>query len=162
MDKLALWFLLLFIYQEKHFFADYPLQTPWMLGKFKPFPHFILPLSAHAAVHAAFTMLIAVFVKPELAVALGLFDGITHFIVDFIKANPSLGGRWTALSKNEMGQEIEHQKYFRDYPYSNVTKQSKPIHDARLKSNRWFWYALGQDQKMHHYTHYIIIYFLVR
>jgi hypothetical protein len=48
--------LLLAVYQLKHFVADYPLQTPYMLKKFLPGNDFIKPLSAHAGVHALFTL----------------------------------------------------------------------------------------------------------
>lgn len=106
-----------------------------MLGKFKIGTEWILPLTAHASVHAAFTLAIAsvygfavmdgsaLFVL-RLAALLALLDFVVHFIVDRIKASPNLLGRWKP-----------------DSPY--------------------FWWALGADQMAHHLCHYVIIYILL-
>lgn len=157
-------FLLLVIYQIKHFLADYPLQGHWMLGKFKEYPKFILPLLAHSAVHAAFTAFIALFFvsSVKLLLLLAFLDGAVHFIVDRIKASPELGGRWTALSKREMLQVIENMKYFEEHPTLNTTAQTMPQEVAKLKSNLYFWWALGADQMAHHLTHYLLIYLMLR
>lgn len=155
--------ILLVVYQIKHFLADYPLQTPYMLGKFKKYPDFIHPLLTHASVHALFTMFIAMCcgASGHMVAGLGLFDMTVHFIVDRIKASPDLGGRWQALSKNEMMGIIEEMKYYKEYPLANTTVQCKPQAEAKLRSNRVFWYALGVDQMAHHLTHYAIIAILV-
>ena len=50
-------FILLLAFQVKHFLCDYPLQTQFMLGKFKD-TDWVLPLSQHCFVHAAGTMLV--------------------------------------------------------------------------------------------------------
>ena len=121
-------FILLFLFQLKHFIADYPLQTSYMLGKLNK-TNWILPLTAHASVHALFTFTIAFVALDSLSylpdtvlfsVLLALFDFTIHFTVDRIKASPNLLGRFSP-----------------DKPY--------------------FWWALGWDQMMHHLTHYIII-----
>lgn len=128
--------LLLVLYQVKHFVCDYPLQGKYMLGKFKPYPDFILPLAAHALVHVLGTFLIAVFlVGPTMAVALGLLDGVIHFAVDRVKASPSMLGRFKPLTKET-------------YPTST---------DAEKKSNVLFWWSIGADQMVHHLTHYALI-----
>lgn len=132
-------FLLLVIFQIKHYLADYPLQTPYMLRKFLPNWQFVLPLAAHSGVHALFTFLIAMLIKSELAIQLAFFDFAVHFTVDRIKADPGLLGRFKALSAKEFPTATEEQK----------------------KHNNYFWFALGADQFMHHITHYIIIYFLL-
>lgn len=129
-------YLLLVVYQLKHFLADYPLQNKFMLGKFLPYPKFILPLLSHGLVHAVFTFLIALCLKPlHVAVVLGLFDMTVHCVVDWVKANPSMGGRFKPLTKET-------------YPTST---------DADKKSNTFFWWALGADQMAHHLTHYLLI-----
>lgn len=143
-----IWVLLL-AYQLKHFIADYPLQGKFMLGKFLPYPRFILPLTAHALVHAVFTFLIAVWiVSPTAAVVLGLIDGAVHFAVDRVKASPELGGRFEALTKST---------------YADLMAKQMPEEDRQkvLKSNTYFWWALGLDQMAHHLTHYAIIAYLV-
>ena len=127
-------FILLFIFQVKHWICDYPLQTPFMLKKFQK-RGWVYPLFCHVRVHAVFTLLIssaflnlysdmAVHDYARIAVWMMFLDGVVHFIVDRIKAHPDLGGRWKT-------------------------------------DNPKFWWALGGDQMLHHLTHYIVIYVLV-
>lgn len=128
MEDIIFIFVLLCIYQLKHFISDYPLQIPFMLGKFKPDWSFVKPLSAHAGVHAWFTYCISLVVLLKVpggfVIALGfsLFDFVIHFLMDRIKAGPKYLGRFNDMQK----------------PY--------------------FWWALGLDQMVHHFTHYFIIY----
>lgn len=149
--------ILLVIYQLKHFLADYPLQGKFMLGKFKPYPDFILPLFCHAGVHGLFTYGIALFFKPHLAIWLGALDLVIHGVVDWIKANPSIGGRFNALSKKEayklMSEGITPKQ-------SLVPSTSEEI-AATWKSNTYFWWALGADQLAHHLTHYLLIWLML-
>lgn len=126
---------LLVVYQLKHFIADYPLQGQYMLRKFLPTPHWILPLAAHAGVHAAMTATIALCVRPHAALWLALFDFAAHFTVDRLKASPNLGGRFKPLTKDT-------------YPTAT---------DDQKKSNTYFWWAIGADQTAHHLTHYALI-----
>lgn len=129
-------YLLLVIYQLKHFLADYPLQTKFMLGKFLPFPKFILPLASHGLVHGIFTFLIALYFKPcQTALLFGAVDMVVHCGVDFVKANPTLGGKFKPLTKDT---------------YLAATPD-------QVKSNTYFWWALGADQMAHHLTHYALI-----
>lgn len=88
-------FVLLVLFQIKHFAADFPLQTQYMLGKFKK-DDWILPLSAHATVHAFITLVIALAFSNSLYVIVfvTIIDFIIHFIMDRIKASPDLLGRW--------------------------------------------------------------------
>jgi hypothetical protein len=133
-------YLLLVLYQIKHFVCDYPLQTKYMLGKFKPGYSWILPLTAHSGVHALATFLIALCFKPKAAVCLALFDFTAHFIMDRIKASPSLLGRFMSLTKD-------------NYATADA---------AAIKSNTFFWWSLGLDQGVHHLTHYAIIWSILR
>ena len=121
-------FMLLVLFQLKHFLADYPLQTTYMLGKMQA-TGWIRPLATHAAVHACITAIIVLWYfillgQPMLALIfaplLAIADFIIHFIVDRLKASPSLGGRFNPTQ-----------------PY--------------------FWWALGADQMAHHLTHYAFI-----
>lgn len=165
---MSLIFLLLIVYQVKHFLCDFPLQTPYMLGKFLPGWKWIKPLAAHAGVHGLFTSVIVAFTflltkqlpkHPIYTIfGLALFDFSIHFIMDRIKASPNMLGRWKALT----AEQYKH--------YYNVCKQSENMWDIindlsieakkRLRSNTLFWIALGLDQKIHHLTHYVIIYYL--
>lgn len=128
---------LLVIFQIKHYLADYLFQTPYMLGKFKKGTEWIAPLCAHCGVHALFTLsIVGMWTHNfKFGFALALFDFVAHFIMDRIKASPSLMGRWKALSAAEYASASDEQK----------------------ASNTKFWYALGFDQMVHHLTHYAII-----
>jgi hypothetical protein len=156
--------LLLVVYQIKHFVCDYPLQTPWMLGKFKGGTDWILPLAAHAGVHAVATILIAClalmftgrgegYAAMMLPVYLGLFDFAIHFAMDRIKASPNLLGRYKPLTASGMKEAMEM------VASDNLMRQD--YGKDLIKSNKYFWWALGLDQGVHHLTHYVIIYFIV-
>jgi hypothetical protein len=133
-------FALLIAFQIKHFVADFPLQTPYMLRKFLPTWSFFVPLLAHSAVHALFTLGIALLVKPEIAVEVAILDLVVHFTMDRLKAGPKYLGRFRALTASEYGNATDEQKL----------------------GNKFFWWSLGVDQMVHHVTHYFIIYLLVR
>lgn len=91
-------FILLITFQVKHFLADYIFQGRFMLGKFNPGWDFFAPLAAHAGVHAAMTLGIVLCVYPSLW-WLALVDGVTHFIIDRIKAGPKWLGRFSDKNK---------------------------------------------------------------
>ena len=153
-------FVLLVVYQLKHFLADYIFQGEYMLGKFKPGWTFVGPLLAHVAVHGAMTLLIAVtsvifmgatdayFVLTR-ALAIAGLDVIVHFFMDRIKAGPRYMGRWKALSANEFPNVMQELKCDVDEHAAKARK--------RLRDNVLFWWALGFDQMVHHLTHYACI-----
>lgn len=131
-------FVLLIVFQLKHFLADFPLQGPYMLQKFRPDWGFFLPLLAHAAVHGTFTLLITLAVTPDLW-WLAIVDMAIHFTMDRIKASPRYLGRYKALTAKD---------------YMAAT-------EAEKQGNTYFWWALGFDQAVHHLTHYGLIWALV-
>jgi Protein of unknown function (DUF3307) len=143
-------FILLLVFQVKHFLADFPLQTPWMIGKFKGGKEWIAPLAAHAGVHAFFTLVIAAVFRPQgswcLLFGVAALDFVVHFTMDRIKASPYLLGRFKALSAAE---------------YIALQSKGPAEREAKLKSNTYFWVSLGIDQMVHHVTHYAIIYILL-
>jgi hypothetical protein len=160
-------FVLLVIFQIKHFLADYPLQTPYMLKKFLGGRDWIMPLACHAGVHALFTLLIALAVKPEVAFLVAGLDFTLHFIMDRIKASPNMLGKYKALNATT----YKHAKYMSeglsmvdgtslDVPESELVAY-KEIGRNDLKSNTYFWWSLGLDQSVHHLTHYLIIWILL-
>lgn len=158
---------LLIIYQLKHFLADYPLQTPYMLGKFKGYPDFIKPLLAHSLVHGVFTLSIALFFNPSVAVICALIDLTIHFIIDRIKASPNLLGKYVNLSKEEyLTLNDIDASLKRELEVSNdnleIIKNLIKRHDERRKENTYFWWALGWDQMMHHLTHYLLIWIMLK
>jgi hypothetical protein len=164
-------FGLLIAFQFKHFLADYPLQTPYMLQKFKPGWEFVKPLAAHAGTHAAFTWLICLVfavIKGKVPVylppAMALLDFTVHFVVDRIKASPRLLGRYKALSAKEFPDTIRDASGGYKIGGDTYMVPEGKARDARkaLLDNKYFWWALGWDQMMHHLTHYLIIYLLFR
>ena len=151
-------FVLLVAYQIKHFLCDFPLQTTYMLGKFKPGKDFILPLTAHCATHAFGTFVIVFWfamyregLSFTQVALLALFDFVVHFVMDRLKASPDLLGRFQALSKNDFitiaKREIAH----------GETPETRSL----KRSNRLFWISLGLDQMVHALTHYTIIYYIL-
>lgn len=170
--------ILLVVYQIKHFLCDYPLQGRYMLGKFKGGHEWVLPLLAHSGVHAVATFLISfVFICFRLsiestglpfdyalislfALKLAMFDMVVHFTMDRIKASPNLLGRYKALDANcyvgiaemaETGTCGSVKLTEAEYAANKLKAKD------RLKSNTYFWWALGLDQAVHHLTHYVII-----
>jgi hypothetical protein len=112
---MKLLFLLLVIYQLKHFLCDYPLQTAYMLGKFKGGNQWIGPLFAHAGAHAFATLLIALCFAPAygIAILLALFDFAAHFSIDRLKvlkgSYPMADKRfWWALGADQMAHHFTH------------------------------------------------------
>lgn len=160
---MGLIFLLLILFQIKHFMADYILQTPYMLQKFKGGREWILPLAAHAGVHALYTTSIAALVtsNPLFAVSCGFFDFAVHFTMDRIKASPNMLGKYKNIGPAEWAKVQEEAKGWSRNEYSQdsyiypcgVREEAR----KRIKHNTYFWYSLGLDQLVHHCTHYIII-----
>lgn len=109
-------FILLIVFQVKHFLADFPLQFPYMLRKFSPNWDFVFPLSLHCAVHASFTLLICLYYAPALW-WLAVVDFIAHFVIDRIKSGPRYLGRfadiktmsyWTVFGLDQMAHHLTH------------------------------------------------------
>lgn len=157
-------FLLLVLFQVKHFMADYPLQNGYMLKKFLSDWGFVLPLLSHAGVHAGFTLAICLWWAPNLW-WLALVDLIIHFIMDRAKAGPKYLGRFKALSGAEFAEIAKSQA--EEAPENNITEWfANKIIDAdnnsrRIRHNKYFWWSLGLDQMVHHLAHYYIIFAIV-
>jgi hypothetical protein len=160
--------ILLVVFQFKHFIADYPLQGKYMLGKFKD-KEWQLPLAAHCGVHFLFTFVISFltlynnyrYIKGEsqlglliiLSTGLALIDFKIHFIMDRIKASPKMLGQYQNFTKKEFEKEI--------LPLMQGGECYEMEVKSRLKSNTLFWWSLGLDQMVHHLTDILIIYLLM-
>lgn len=137
---MSIWILLV-VYQIKHFIADYPLQGKYMMGKFRDVG-WAKPLLAHALVHGFGTAIICIIAgKHELAIPVALFDTVVHFIMDRIKASNNMLGRFKALSAAEY-QRIASMK-----PAGGDFSQAQK---RQMKGNTYFWWSLGFDQMVHH------------
>lgn len=91
----------------KHFLADFPLQTAYMLGKGKP-TGWVLPLAAHCAVHALLTLPVLWFLGLPLWLAAAEF--VAHFIIDRVKARtkwtPAQPQFWWALGADQLAHQL--------------------------------------------------------
>jgi len=160
-------FFLLVIFQLKHFLADYPLQNEYMLGKFKK-EGWILPLSCHALVHAAITVIICLFfTELYVSIWLGIFDFVIHFTMDRIKASPDMLGKYSAISKQDYESYLETKKGLIESESATEKGRTRFLEaletdfEVKKESNKKFWWSLGLDQGIHHLTHYVIIVFLM-
>lgn len=115
-ETLNLAFVLLVVFQVKHFVADFPLQNRYMLQKKRSDWSFIPPLAAHCAIHAGLTTVIVSMIQPHLW-WLGVADFVVHFTMDRIKAGPRYLGRfsdvskmgfWVALGFDQMVHHLTH------------------------------------------------------
>ena len=86
-------FLLVILFQVKHFIADFPLQSSYMLLKQRADWKFFFPLFVHSLVHASMTLIIVLWFTPSLW-WLALVDLVVHFIFDRLKAGPRYLGRF--------------------------------------------------------------------
>lgn len=94
-------YLMMVLFEVKHYIADFPIQTPYMLQKGKD-KSWVLPLASHALVHAAFTLAIILMARPEFWYLAGM-DFILHFVIDRIKARYKLKpGTWEAHEKGKL------------------------------------------------------------
>jgi len=149
-------FVLLAVYQLKHFLCDYPLQNRYMLGKFKKDWNFIPHLTAHAGVHGVATLLISKAFLGDgffwIPIHLALFDFVVHFVMDRIKASENFLGRFKALSKDQ---------WIAANSLSSAPTEMGEIANQQLRHNDYFWWAVGFDQMVHHLTHYAIIWIIL-
>lgn len=95
---MTLIFLLLVLFQIKHFIADFPLQREYMLKKTHDSWKFMAPLATHCGVHGLLTLAIVLPINPQLW-WLALFDFGAHFIMDRIKSGPKYFGRYNDKSR---------------------------------------------------------------
>lgn len=91
----ALSFVLLF--QLKHVFCDFIWQYDWMAkNKGKPWREALWPLTAHSGVHAVCTFGVVVYMTQRLLPGFiyAAFDFASHFVIDRLKADPKIGGKY--------------------------------------------------------------------
>ena len=103
-------FTVFVLLQIKHWYVDFVLQTKEMVDGKSIYgnPYGII----HSLQHSAFTLAILILiVSPFLAVALALFDFVTHYHIDWLKMN--YGNRditnpkfWSHLGLDQMAHQI--------------------------------------------------------
>ena len=79
---MSLFFTCMILFQFKHFFVDFPLQTPRMLIEKGMYlrPYGLL----HSLLHGVATAMILALVHPGFMV-FGLLDAVIHYHVDYVK-----------------------------------------------------------------------------
>lgn len=82
----VLWASVVFLI--KHYVADFLLQTNWIARGKEAAHGWLAPLSAHAAVHAAFTAAIFAWAAPA-HIWLAAVDFVVHFAIDKAKSDVS-------------------------------------------------------------------------
>jgi hypothetical protein len=92
-------FILLILFQIKHFVGDFPLQKLYMLQKTRSGWDFALPLASHCLVHAILCLAIILPLRPDLW-WLAILDFVVHFIMDRIKSGPKYLGRYSSYTQN--------------------------------------------------------------
>jgi len=108
-------FVLLIVFQFKHWLCDHIFQTNYMLKKANKVG-WLFPLLSHSVVHAYFTFLIVLSINPDL-LWLSLVDLTTHFLVDKLKADKRMLGRFTITTKMfwvslGLDQMLHHLTYY--------------------------------------------------
>lgn len=154
---MGLIFLYLILFQIKHFVCDYPLQTEYMLGKFKE-KGWVIPLSLHAGVHAIATLALIYPFGQKIALYMAGLDFVIHFIMDRVKASPKMLGRFSSMTKNEyiaMNRLVD--RAVKEDAIYDCSRHETRLNEMK-KSNKYFWWSLGLDQGVHHLTHYLIIF----
>lgn len=109
MDGTLTVLLLLALMQIKHLFADFFMQTPWMLTDRERYIH--MGRAVHAGIHCVFSILIfwAFGTSAVWIAILVLFEWVTHFHIDFWKAStgvkkghtPADAAFWRAMGTDQ-------------------------------------------------------------
>jgi len=115
-DQAAAVLLVVLILEIKHFFADYPLQSTWMVENKGTWGH---PAGAvHALVHAVLTSLAFLVITPTLFVGLAIIAGefVIHYHIDVAKEHlvrrfkvTSMDGKfWVLLGLDQLAHHLTY------------------------------------------------------
>jgi hypothetical protein len=89
-----------------------------------------------------------------------MLDFFAHFVMDRVKASPKLLGRYKVLSATDLTKLLQEQQHLAklhqikaipDGPYKIE------LVDRKFKENKYFWWALGFDQMVHHLTDLLVV-----
>lgn len=109
--QIGMLLFLLVLFTVKHFLADYPLQTAYMLRKSRRQGWF-KPLLCHALVHGLLTLLVLVFPLGWKALLFGAADMLIHGVVDYWKAQTRFRSQdkrfWNALGLDQMFHHLTY------------------------------------------------------
>ena len=126
--------LLLIILVIKHWLADFPLQTEYMLNKSAK-EGWAIPLLDHALVHGFMsTVIFMLFSTWWFGLLIGILDTMLHFIIDRLKGSPTI-------------KEMYEPWLLRTF---------------KTDSNKIFWVTLGLDQALHYLSYILYLYIWLR
>lgn len=160
-------FLMLILFEIKHFLFDFVFQTKYHLGKFNADGSFYWPLVSHSAWVACLTPAILGIAgygrHVELvAIAWGI-DFWSHFFIDRLKAGPKYLGRFKALSAQEY--QVCNKAVYNSQIYYDINGNQKfmdtPEALKKLRGNWMYFVSIGIDQMAHHLVYLAIIYMAV-
>lgn len=115
-DVLQQIFILLIVFQLKHFLADFIFQHHYMLKKVRAGWDFLGPLALHCSVHALLTLMICLLYNYKLAWLAAVDFGV-HFLLDRFRSGPRYLGRfndpttstfWWILGADQMFHHLTH------------------------------------------------------
>ncbi len=98
-SQVSLIFILMAIYQVKHFLADYLFQHNYMLKKIRPDWDFMGPLALHCCVHAGLTLSICLYFRADMW-WLAMVDFGLHFFMDRLRSGPKYLGRYNDINQS--------------------------------------------------------------
>ncbi|ASM72789.1 hypothetical protein SULPSESMR1_01984 [Pseudosulfitobacter pseudonitzschiae] len=108
--------ILLFLFQIKHMFADFFLQTPRMLSDRGRYAH--MGRAQHAGVHALLSALVLLIVGVSLPLILALvaIEWVAHYHIDWAKGcwsdrtchTPQDGGYWRAMGTDQALHQLTY------------------------------------------------------
>ena len=115
-DPIFLMLVLLFLFQIKHMFADFYLQTPRMLRARGVYLHW--GRLQHAGVHGVGSLLamVGVGVPIGLALLMSVIDWIVHFHIDWAKGRwsdhkgfgPDQAGYWRGFGVDQLAHQATY------------------------------------------------------
>jgi len=118
----------------KHFVFDYIVQIEYRQGWRRNLLHYLWPTTIHAGIHASVTLSLIMAINPSVWY-LALVELLSHLIIDIVRINPNLLGRYKVLSQSD---------------WLSATKEG-------ARQGILYWWVLGLDQTLHYLTYVFIV-----
>lgn len=139
MNDVSQIFLILFMFEMKKLFCDYPIHPTFVLRKFQSENY--KAFAFHSFIHSFLTFLIIMFMTDadiSLSVSLSFFEYVVHFVLSLWKSKSQLMAKFRPLDLEE---------------FLVADKKSKFHH-------RMYWGIFAFDRLIHQGLYFIILYIL--